>query len=77
MGKLTRLEERGRILLPRHLREELKLRVGQRLLIEREREKIVIKPVRDVRTILGELRCSVKRSLKVKPDEVKKIWEKK
>jgi AbrB family looped-hinge helix DNA binding protein len=35
MGKISRLEERGRILIPKSLREELELKPGQKLLIER------------------------------------------
>ncbi|MCS4541782.1 MAG: AbrB/MazE/SpoVT family DNA-binding domain-containing protein [Euryarchaeota archaeon] len=78
MGKFTRLEEKGRILLPRDIRKELNLRVGQRLIVRREAEKIVLQPTKDVEAILTELKgCIKKPSKKIKPMDIKKIWEKK
>ena len=74
MGKITELEERGRILIPKSLRDELKLKPGQKLLVERKDKGIIIKPVIDLKRFSSELKGCVKRS-KIKPKEIKKIWE--
>lgn len=75
MGKLVRLEEKGRILLPKSIREELKLKVGQEFLVEKRKKEIILKPALDLKKFSLELRGCVKKS-KVKPLEVKRIWEK-
>jgi AbrB family looped-hinge helix DNA binding protein len=73
MGKLIKIEERGRILIPKNLREELKLKAGRKMLIEKRDEEIIIKPVVDLKK-LSELRGCIKKS-KIKPLEIKKIWK--
>lgn len=74
MGKISRLEERGRIIIPKSLREELELKPGQKLLIERRDGEIVLKPAIDLKRFSLELRGCVKKS-KIRPEELKKIWE--
>ena len=75
MGKEVEIEERGRILIPKELREELRLKAGQKLSIEKRGEEIVIKPTINSKKFISELKGCIKRS-KIKPMEVKKIWEK-
>jgi AbrB family looped-hinge helix DNA binding protein len=75
MGKLVKIEERGRILIPKALREELKLKAGRKMLIETRDKEIIIKPVVDLKKLSTELRGCIKKS-KIKPLEIKKIWEK-
>ena len=74
MGKLSTLEERGRILIPKSLRDELKLKPGQKLLVERRGSEIVFKPTIDLKKFSSELKGCVKKS-KIKPKEVKRIWQ--
>lgn len=75
MGKLSVVEERGRILIPKRLRDSLKLKPGQKILIERKDGKIVIKPAIDFKKFVSELRGCVRKS-KIKPEELKRIWAK-
>jgi AbrB family looped-hinge helix DNA binding protein len=75
MGKISELEEKGRILIPKSVREELKLKAGQKLLVERRDKEIVLKPAIDIKKFSLELRGCVKRS-KIEPEKLKRIWEK-
>ena len=74
MGNEVEIEERGRILIPKELREEMKLKSGQKLLIERRGKEIIMKPSINSKEFVSELRGCVKKS-KIKPMEIKKIWE--
>lgn len=74
MGKEVEVEERGRVLIPKELREELHLKPGQKLLIERRGKEIVIKPSVNARQFILELKGCVKQS-SIKPIDIKKIWE--
>jgi len=73
MGKITELEERGRIVIPKSIRKELKIRPGQKLLIEKKDNEIVLKLTTNM-SGFAELRGCVKKS-KIRPLEVKKIWK--
>jgi len=75
MGKEIEIEERGRILIPKELREELRLKSGQKLLVERRGKEIVIKLPVNKNKFVTELKGCVKKS-KIKPMDIKKIWEK-
>ena len=72
MGKST-IEERGRVLIPKEIREELNLRAGQAVIIEKKEGCIVIKPAVDEKRIFSELRGCVKKS-KINPRDIKNIW---
>ena len=73
MGKIGVMEERGRILIPKSLREELELKPGKKILIEKRDSEIVLKPAIDLKRFTLELRGCVKKS-KIKPEEIKRIW---
>lgn len=73
MGKISVVEEKGRILIPKSLREELDLKPGKKLLIEKRDKEIILKPAIDIRKFISELRGCVKKS-KIKPKEIKRIW---
>ena len=75
MGKEIEIEERGRVLIPKELRQELNLKPGQKLIVERRGKEIVMKPPINKDKFISELRGCVKKS-RIKPMEVKKIWEK-
>ncbi len=73
MGKSV-IEERGRVLIPKNIREEMKLKPGQHVIVERGKNCITIRPAIDVRQFSSELRGCVKKS-KIRPNDVKNIWK--
>lgn len=75
MGKEIEIEDRGRILIPKELREEFHLRPKQRLIIEKRGKEIILKPSINKNKFVFELKGCVKKP-KMKPMEIKKIWEK-
>jgi len=70
---LTSIDERGRVVIPKQLRENLGLKPNQRLIVETRGKEIVLKPALKVEEFIAELRGSVRGS-KIKPNELKKIW---
>ena len=71
MGK--NMESRGRVVIPKETREELNLKPGQEIIIEKRSDGILIKPAIDVKRFSSELRDCVKES-KIHPKDVKNIW---
>ncbi len=45
MPELITLGEKGQIVIPKRIRDELKISKGSRLLLTDDKEKIIIKPV--------------------------------
>ena len=70
---LTSLDDRGRVLIPKELREKLGLRPDQRFLVEVRGEEIVLKPTLDAEKFIAELKGCVHGS-RIKPRELKEIW---
>jgi len=70
---LTSLDDRGRVVIPKELREKLGLRPDQRFLVEVRGEEIVLKPALDVEKFIAELKGCVHGS-RIKPHELKEIW---
>lgn len=72
------LDKKGRIVIPRQLRDELGLREGSKVKLLLDEEKIiVIKPV-NPKEFINEMEGCVKEGSpipKVNPLELKKIWE--
>ena len=75
MGEKIEMGKRGRIVIPKKLREELALKPGQILWIKRANKELLIKPTLKVEEFIAELRGCVKGS-KIKPLKLKKIWGK-
>jgi len=74
MGKImTELEERGRIVIPKSIRQELKIKPGQKLLIEKRNHDIVLRKARDI-SDLAKLRGCIKHS-KINELDIKNIWK--
>lgn len=71
---IINIEERGRIVIPQKLRQELNLRAGTKFIIEKRNNEIVLKPVIDKETFKRELKGCVKNSV-IDPMDVKKIWK--
>jgi AbrB family looped-hinge helix DNA binding protein len=72
MGE-TLIDKRGRIVIPKEVREKLNLKSNQRLLVQIRRGEIVLKPSADAGKFITELKGCVKGS-RVKPSELKEIW---
>ena len=70
---LTSLDERGRIIIPKDLREKLGLRPNQRIIIEVRGGEIVLKPALSVERFVRELRGCIHGS-RIQPDKLKEIW---
>lgn len=69
----TDIDERGRVVIPRELREKLKLRPAQRLKVEARDHELILRTVLDPEDFIKEMKGCVSRS-KVRPDELKEIW---
>jgi len=72
MGK-TYMDRRGRLVIPKELREKLDLKPEQGVSIEIRDREIVLKPVLKVEEFAAELRGCVHGS-RIKPGELKEIW---
>jgi AbrB family looped-hinge helix DNA binding protein len=73
------IDKKGRIVIPRHLREGLGLHEGAKVRLTLEEEKILItKPITPEKFIHEMEGCIKKDSPvpKINPLELKKIWEK-
>lgn len=72
------LDKKGRIVIPRQLRDELGLREGSKVRLLLDEEKIIImKPV-NPKEFINEMEGCIKEGSpvpKVNPLELKKIWE--
>lgn len=69
----TSLDRRGRVVIPKELRERLNLKPDQSMLIEVRGKEIVLKPALEVENFVAELRGCVRGS-RIKPSELKEIW---
>ncbi len=72
MGKST-LEERGRIIIPQEIRNDLNLKPGQEIIFEKRDDGVFLRPSTDLKQFSAGLKGCVKRS-KIKPNEIKTIW---
>jgi AbrB family looped-hinge helix DNA binding protein len=72
MGEVT-VEDRGRIVIPKEVREKLGIRGGETMRVEERDGNVVISPVKS-RSSLKELR-GVIRDSEIEPSEIKGIWE--
>ena len=70
---LTSLDERGRVIIPKEVRDRLGLKPNQHLLVEARNGEIVLKPALNTEKFIAELRGCIQGS-KIKPEELKEIW---
>ena len=61
-------------MIPKEIREKLNIRPGTRCEIEEHEGVIIIKPVKDYRDFIRELKGCVKKT-QIAPLAVKKIWK--
>ena len=72
MGEAV-IDERGRIVIPNEIREELNLRPEQKLKVTPKGRDLVLTPAVDADEFIGELKGCVHGS-RIKPEELKNIW---
>jgi AbrB family looped-hinge helix DNA binding protein len=71
---ITVIEERGRVLIPKQLREKLHFRNGEKVRVEAQDGTIVIRPLKGLDE-LKQLRGCISRSV-MSPLDVKHMWVK-
>ena len=70
----TGIDERGRIVIPNEIRDELKLRPEQKFTMEtRSKRELVLRLEPDPEEFISEMKGCVSHS-KIKPEELKQIW---
>jgi len=72
MGEAV-IDDRGRIVIPREIREELGLRSNQKLWISTKGDELVLSPEIGPDEFASGLRGCVQGS-KIKPENLKQIW---
>ena len=68
------LERQGRVLIPKNIREEMRLRSGEEMMMTVENDQIILKPFKSQDEISKELKGCIRES-KMDPLEIKKIWK--
>ncbi len=71
MAEVT-VEERGRVIIPKDMRDKLGIRGGEKLKVEERNGEVVMKPVSSGES-LKDLKGVVKKS-SLDPMEAKEIW---
>jgi AbrB family looped-hinge helix DNA binding protein len=69
MERETEIDERGRIVIPSQIREELKLRPKQKLKIETRDRQLILRPMLDPERFIKEMKGCVSGS-KIKPGRI-------
>ena len=70
---LTSLDKRGRVVIPKELRQELGLKPDQTMIIELKGREIVLKPALGPEKFIEELRGCVHGS-QIEPIKLKESW---
>ena len=72
MGEVT-VKDRGRIVIPKFLREKLDIKGGEKMEVKEENGEIVLKPSESTKPI-KDLKGCIEGS-KIDPINVKEIWD--
>jgi len=67
------VEERGRILIPKEIREKIGLKGGEKMRVKEKNGEVVLKPIRSGNS-LKSLKGIIKNS-ETNPMEAKNIWD--
>jgi AbrB family looped-hinge helix DNA binding protein len=74
LKKKTKIDKKGRIVIPDEIRDELMLRPKQKLIVEsRGSREIILRVKPDSEEFISEMKGCISRS-KIKPEELKQIW---
>lgn len=74
---ITKIDERGRITLPQRLREELGLRRGQEIRVDKNERGILLKPLVTKEEFIKELEGCItqaNQAEEISPGGLKYIW---
>ncbi len=77
MGISTRIDERGRVTIPKEIREALGLKTDEKLLIERIGKKIILRPRISEKEFREKLEGCITETNQVSrfsPERLKEIW---
>jgi AbrB family looped-hinge helix DNA binding protein len=74
MGE-TVLDEKGRVAIPKKIREQLGLRTGARMTVVTEGKRVVLSLPVSPEEFVREMEGFVKTELKEDPLRAKRIWE--
>jgi AbrB family looped-hinge helix DNA binding protein len=70
------VDEKGRILIPKEIREKIGLRTGGKARLKVEKERIVIMPPISPEDFIKEMEGCIKEGTPaIEPLELKKMWE--
>ena len=70
----VKLEKQGRIIIPKRLRDKLRLREGEEFIFEETADGIRLKRINQNPSVLNNLRGCIKDT-SVNPLDLKKIWK--
>ncbi len=71
----TILDEKGRVAIPKKIREQLGLRAGARMTVATEDKKVVLSLPVSPEEFVREMEAFVKTDLKEDPMKTKRTWE--
>lgn len=69
------VDNKGRVSIPKEIREELSVREGTRLRVMLEGDRILLIPPVDREEFIKEMEGVVRRRLPEDPLKVKRVWE--
>ncbi len=79
MGKMTTevtVDHKGRILIPKEIREKIGLKAGRRVKIKVDKEKVVVIPLISPEEFIEEMEGCIKEGTPtLDPLKLKKMWE--
>ena len=73
MGK-SELDERGRVTIPKEIRDKAGLKSGDKLWLTADKDKVTIEKVINLEKFIKELRGCITVEGDIDPLELKKIW---
>ncbi len=73
MGR-TEIDGRGRITIPKEIREKVGLRPGDRVRVTAEHDRAIVQRTVDTTTFVKELRGCITVEGEIDPPDLKRIW---
>ncbi|MHA1771724.1 MAG: AbrB/MazE/SpoVT family DNA-binding domain-containing protein [Candidatus Thorarchaeota archaeon] len=69
-----RIDERGRITIPKDVRDKVGLKAGDSIIISAKGDKVILTKAVDVKTFIKELRGCITIKGDIDPLDLKRIW---
>jgi AbrB family looped-hinge helix DNA binding protein len=71
------VDDRGRVLIPKHMRESLGLQPGRQARLEMENGRLIITPPKSPEEFIRKMEGCIKKGMPtIDPLKLKEIWEK-